>query len=71
MIDVLNGHKKTRLFGGGFVFRFDLYIQFPPPDVAGIIITTTIIIAVITEMMLCILLLYMKDVFSNIRHPSI
>ncbi|PZR25351.1 MAG: hypothetical protein DI535_18575 [Citrobacter freundii] len=66
VICLINEHKKTRLFGGGFVFRFEFYIQFPPPDVAGIIITTTIIIAVIMEVMLLTLLFCMKDVILQI-----
>jgi hypothetical protein len=46
-----------------------VYIQCPPPCVAGIIITTTIIIAVINEMTLLMRLFAMKDVFLLKIHP--
>lgn len=53
------GNKKTRLFleaGCYFVLLITIYIQLPPPLIAGIIITTTIIMAEIKVIVLFMLL---------------
>jgi hypothetical protein len=58
--------KKPAFLEAGSYFVVEFYIQFPPPDVAGIIITTTIMIAVIMDVMLLTLLFCMKDVIIQI-----